>query len=155
MGLYSSAESSVCHSSRQVIAELTVCCSVVQRPQNLAVHLTLVQKADGQNAPPISTKVEAYVGWTGMASASSLAHFQASQAQAGDVGFETIEIDPQFCQGLGLAQGDIVRACLYSRSLSYSRATNTSRLRLDSCMTSAWRNQLLPNRLHLTIGRSS
>lgn len=74
-----------------------------QRPQNLAVHLTLIQRG-GQNA---SSKVEAYVGWTGMASASSLAHFHS--AQSGDGGFETIEIDPQFCQGLNLAQGDVVR----------------------------------------------
>lgn len=47
------------------------------------------------------------MGWTGMASASSLAHFNAGQS--GDGGFETIEIDPQYAQGLGLNQGDLVR----------------------------------------------
>lgn len=67
------------------------------------MHLTLVEHG-GQRA---SQKVEAYVGWTGMASASSLAQFNA--AQSGDIGVETIEIDPQFAQGLGLMQGDIVR----------------------------------------------
>ncbi len=41
-----------------------------------------------------------------MASASSLEHFNASHR--GDVGFETVEIDPQFAQGLALAQGDVV-----------------------------------------------
>lgn len=50
-----------------------------------------------------------------MASASSLAQFNAAQSK--EVGFETVEIDPQFCQGLGLLQGDIVRSpcqsCIY------------------------------------------
>ncbi|KAF6760183.1 peroxisome biogenesis factor 1 [Ephemerocybe angulata] len=58
-----------------------------------------------------------------MASASSLAHFQA--AQAGDsAGFETIEIDPQFCQGLGLAQGDLVEiGLLHDLGVAQSVAT--------------------------------
>lgn len=41
-----------------------------------------------------------------MASASSLAHFNS--AGASDKGLETIEMDPQFAQGLGLAAGDVV-----------------------------------------------
>ena len=41
-----------------------------------------------------------------MASASSLAHFNSADAEKG---FETIEIDPQYAQSLGLAQGDTVR----------------------------------------------
>jgi len=41
-----------------------------------------------------------------MASASSLAQFNASHTTEG--GFETIEIDPQYSLGLGLAQGDLV-----------------------------------------------
>jgi hypothetical protein len=41
-----------------------------------------------------------------MASASSLAHFDSSKP--GDKGLETIEIDPQYAQGLGLNQGDTV-----------------------------------------------
>jgi peroxin-1 len=45
-----------------------------------------------------------------MASASSLAHFNtAASSELGDVGFETVEIDPQYAQGLGFSQGDIVR----------------------------------------------
>ncbi|KAI0083839.1 AAA-domain-containing protein [Irpex rosettiformis] len=73
------------------------------RPQGLAVHLTKVQedgrRSNGTGAP----RGEAYVGWTGMASASSLAQFQS-----GEKGLETIEIDPQFAQSLGLLQGDTV-----------------------------------------------
>jgi peroxin-1 len=78
--------------------------NVLQRPQHLAVHLSLVQN----NGPKQDSngRTEAYVGWTGMASASSLAHFNA--AHSGDGGFETVEIDPQFAQGLGFAQGDVV-----------------------------------------------
>lgn len=72
------------------------------RPQNLAVHLTLVAASKNDS----NAKTEAYVGWTGMASASSLAHFNSSDS--GERGLETIEIDPQYAQGLGLALGDVV-----------------------------------------------
>ncbi|KAJ7647537.1 P-loop containing nucleoside triphosphate hydrolase protein [Roridomyces roridus] len=65
------------------------------RPQHLAVHLTIVS--------PGAEKNEVYVGWTGMASASSLAQFNA-----GDKGLETIEIDPQYALGLGLKENDLV-----------------------------------------------
>ena len=41
-----------------------------------------------------------------MASASSLAHLNA--AHSGERGLETVEIDPQFAQGLGFAQEDVV-----------------------------------------------
>ena len=82
----------------------------LQRPQGLAVHLTLVSSArktlaaSSSNAPP---KLEVYVGWTGMASASSLAHFSAGDDA--NRGMETIEIDPQYAEGLGFALGDVVR----------------------------------------------
>ncbi|KAF7362140.1 putative peroxisomal biogenesis AAA ATPase pex1 [Mycena venus] len=69
------------------------------RPQHLAVHLTLVSLGQTE-------KVEVYVGWTGMASASSLAQFNSSDS--GEKGFETIEIDPQYALGLGLKQNDLV-----------------------------------------------
>ena len=42
-----------------------------------------------------------------MASASSLAYLNAGHL--GERNFETLEIDPQYAQGLGLAQGDLVR----------------------------------------------
>ncbi|KAL1750927.1 P-loop containing nucleoside triphosphate hydrolase protein [Schizophyllum commune] len=72
------------------------------RPQSLAVHLTLVEEEGSKSK---NGKVEAFVGWTGMASASSLAHFNAGSSSSS---FETIEIDPQFAQDLGLAQGSLV-----------------------------------------------
>ena len=70
------------------------------RPQNLAVHLTRGNKNEGV--------IEAYVGWTGMASASSLANF-GGVGDGGERGLETIEMDPQFANALGFNQGDIVR----------------------------------------------
>ncbi|KAF7315231.1 putative peroxisomal biogenesis AAA ATPase pex1 [Mycena indigotica] len=63
------------------------------RPQHLAVHLTLENAA----------RTEVFVGWTGMASASSLAQFNSS-----DPGLETVEIDPQYASSLGLKQNDTV-----------------------------------------------
>jgi len=68
------------------------------------VHLTIVPNASRKTS---QERVEVYVGWTGMASASSLAHFNAGQSSEG--GFETLEIDPQYAQDLGLTQGDVVR----------------------------------------------
>lgn len=41
-----------------------------------------------------------------MASASSLAHFNSADKE---MGFETIEMDPQYATALGLTEGDIVR----------------------------------------------
>lgn len=52
------------------------------------------------------------MGWTGMAFASSLAHF--NYGEAGDRGLETVEIGPQNAEGLGLALGDVVRALFSS-----------------------------------------
>jgi len=45
-----------------------------------------------------------------MASASSLAHF--SSPSSAEKGIETLEIDPQFAQGLGFGPGDVVRTSL-------------------------------------------
>ncbi|KAF7298025.1 putative peroxisomal biogenesis AAA ATPase pex1 [Mycena chlorophos] len=66
------------------------------RPQHLAVHLTFVN----------ADKTEVFVGWTGMASASSLAQFNSSDSS--DRGLETVEIDPQYAASLGLKQNDLV-----------------------------------------------
>ncbi|KAG1724710.1 uncharacterized protein EDB91DRAFT_1170324 [Suillus paluster] len=62
------------------------------RPQTLAVHLKPTD-VEGR---------EVYVGWTGMASASSLASFNST---AGERGIETLEIDPQYTAGLGFKEG--------------------------------------------------
>ncbi|KAJ3727064.1 P-loop containing nucleoside triphosphate hydrolase protein [Lentinula raphanica] len=86
------------------------------RPQNLAVHLTLVP------SKPTASRKEAYVGWTGMASASSLAQFNLSDTT--EKGLETIEIDPQFSQSLGFAQGDTVEiGLIHDMAVAKSVAT--------------------------------
>ncbi|KAG2135369.1 P-loop containing nucleoside triphosphate hydrolase protein [Suillus bovinus] len=87
------------------------------RPQSLAVHLKL---ADGGGR-------EAYVGWTGMASASSLASFNST---AGERGIETLEIDPQYAAGLGFKEGDVVElGLLYD--LPYAKTVSTEPLSAD------------------------
>ncbi|KAI6118955.1 P-loop containing nucleoside triphosphate hydrolase protein [Pisolithus croceorrhizus] len=82
------------------------------RPQSLAVHLK------GDHA-------EAYVGWTGMASASSLAHFNTT-----DRALETVEIDPQFATSLGFSQGDVVEIGLL-HDLSYASSVATEPITPD------------------------
>ncbi|KAF9495315.1 AAA-domain-containing protein [Pleurotus eryngii] len=89
------------------------------RPQGLAVHLSLVAESRSSRA---NVKIEAYVGWTGMASASSLAQFNASGPN--EKGFETVEIDPQYAQGIGFTQGDLVEiGLLHDLSFATSVAT--------------------------------
>ncbi|PPQ98400.1 hypothetical protein CVT24_004079 [Panaeolus cyanescens] len=96
------------------------------RPQHLAIHLTLI--GSGSKTPK-NDNLEVYVGWTGMASASSLAHFNAGQSQE-EGGFETIEMDPQYAQGLGLAQGDIVEIGLL-HDLPHAKSVGTEPLTSD------------------------
>ncbi|KAI0060488.1 AAA-domain-containing protein [Artomyces pyxidatus] len=90
------------------------------RPQHVAILLTSLApslKPDGS-----SSRVEAYVGWTGMLSSSSIAHFSAPSGA--DSALETVEIDPQYAQGLGLTQGDIVEiGLLHNLSTAKSIAT--------------------------------
>ncbi|KAI0665466.1 AAA-domain-containing protein [Trametes maxima] len=95
------------------------------RPQSLAVHLTLVS---GKASPQDVQKREAYVGWTGMASASSLAHFNSSSG--GDKGLETVEIDPQYAEGLGFALGDVVEIGLL-HDLGYAKSVSTEPVTSD------------------------
>jgi hypothetical protein len=90
----------------------------------------------------VHPRIEAYVGWTGMASASSLEHFNANHRS--DVGFETIEIDPQFAQGLGLAQGDVVCGLLSFLSPNLAKQS-IFRLKLASYTISHMQNQLVLN----------
>ncbi|KAM6502170.1 P-loop containing nucleoside triphosphate hydrolase protein [Amanita muscaria] len=71
------------------------------RPQSLAVHLKLLSSAQNER----SRTVEAFVGWTGMAATSSLVHSAKSPSEGVS---DTVEIDPQYAQGLGFQQGDIV-----------------------------------------------
>ncbi|KAI0739475.1 AAA-domain-containing protein [Daedaleopsis nitida] len=97
------------------------------RPQGLAVHLTLVSssKTTTKNAP---TKREAYVGWTGMASASSLAHFNSGDSK--DKGLETVEIDPQYAEGLGFTSGDVVEIGLL-HDLAFAKSVSTEPVTSD------------------------
>ncbi|KAJ3994136.1 P-loop containing nucleoside triphosphate hydrolase protein [Lentinula boryana] len=92
------------------------------RPQNLAVHLAVVPSNS------TTTRKEAYVGWTGMASASSLAQFNVSEPT--EKGLETVEIDPQYSQSLGLAQGDIVEIGLL-HDMAFAKSVATEPLTSD------------------------
>ncbi|KAG6813748.1 hypothetical protein H0H92_007700 [Tricholoma furcatifolium] len=94
------------------------------RPQHLAVHLKLVPSSQG----PDDRNVEAYVGWTGMASASSLTQFSA--AHTAEKTLETVEIDPQYAQGLGLNQGDLVEIGLL-HDLPYAQSVATEPVTSD------------------------
>ncbi|EIW74842.1 AAA-domain-containing protein [Coniophora puteana RWD-64-598 SS2] len=85
------------------------------RPQSLAIHLSPspspASKSQSQSQSKNPNGV--YVGWTGMPSASSLAHFQSQAAASGDDrGLETIELDPQYAVALGFAQDDVVEVGL-------------------------------------------
>lgn len=114
--------------------------TVSERPQGLAVHLSLVP-------PPGRPKKEAYVGWTGMASASSLASFNAGDAgeSAG-----TVEIDPQYAMGLGFVQGDMVCPCSCLIYVTLTRLRSKS-----ACFTTSRMLPLLERSLYLrTIGKS-
>ncbi|KAF8531614.1 P-loop containing nucleoside triphosphate hydrolase protein [Gautieria morchelliformis] len=83
------------------------------RPQSLAVHLISTA-----SQPPKS----AYVGWTGMASSSSLAQFQ-NGIRAGDA-LETVEIDPQVASSLGFTEGSTLEIGLL-HDLEVATSVNT------------------------------
>ncbi|KAI0280178.1 AAA-domain-containing protein [Russula aff. rugulosa BPL654] len=87
------------------------------RPQQVAILLTATAPSpelDGRNR-------SAYVGWTGMVSASSLAHFNSTSS---DNSLETVEIDPQYAEGLGFKEGDVVEVgLLYDLPIAKSVAT--------------------------------
>lgn len=77
------------------------------------------------------------MGWTGMASASSLAQFQA-----GEKGLETIEIDPQFAGSLGFSQGDIVSVfsfCDVGHISTYVLGRDWASARPGSCNIRSYR----------------
>ncbi|QRW12766.1 AAA family ATPase [Ceratobasidium sp. AG-Ba] len=66
------------------------------RPQRLAVHVSLPGSSEG-----------VYLGWSGMAAASSLSKWQQG-AQAAAEALDTIEIDPQVAQSYGFKDGTTV-----------------------------------------------
>lgn len=63
-----------------------------------------------------------------MVSASSLAHFNSTSS---DNSLETVEIDPQYSEGLGFKEGDVVSSCFPSCHLLLT----SSRSKLDCSMT--------------------
>jgi peroxin-1 len=87
------------------------------RPQRLGVVLTPTPTSSSSSSPP--PPPPCHVGWTGMASATSLAHLSHRDG----TGYQTVEIDPQYATSLGLKQGDLVRHShpLFSLSLSLKR----------------------------------
>lgn len=105
-----------------------------QRPQSLGVHLATI--ASSGNPGKI-----AYVGWTGMASASSLAQWNSGRAEGA---LETVEIDPQFGAALGFAEGAVVRRPLEMHNILV--LSTLFRSRLDCCITFLRRNLSRQNR---------
>ncbi|KAG8958543.1 Peroxisome biosynthesis protein pex1 [Tulasnella sp. 419] len=91
------------------------------RPQSLAVHLTTI--TSDKNGKPIS----AYVGWTGMAAASSLAMWNNSKSEGH---LETLEMDPQFAASLGFSEGDTVEIGLL-HDLPVAKSVGTEPLTAD------------------------
>jgi peroxin-1 len=72
------------------------------RPQHLGVVLTPTPTSSSSSSP---SPPPCHVGWTGMASATSLAHLSHRDG----TGYQTVEMDPQYATSLGLKQGDLVR----------------------------------------------
>lgn len=71
---------------------------------------------------------EAHVGWTGLASASSLAQLHSQTTSRGgnssSGSLETVEMDPQFASALGFAQGDVLEiGLLHDLPIAKSIAT--------------------------------
>ena len=81
----------------------------VQRPQRLGVHLKPVQSHSD------SLKDGILLGWTGLASSSSLSNFSRS-ANSSSLPNETVELDPQLALvlGAGFREGDVVGVQLAS-----------------------------------------
>jgi peroxin-1 len=69
-----------------------------QRPQGLILHLSPFVASSSKVTPKT-----AYLGWSGLAAASSLAGIGAG------VEGETVEVDPEVAMGLGWPEGTIVR----------------------------------------------
>jgi peroxin-1 len=85
---------------------------------------------------------EAYVGWTGFPSASSLAQFQSQNARR--EGFmETVEIDPQYAQALGFAEGITLEIGLL-HDLAVAKSISTEPYSADD-----W--EILVNLLRITV----
>ncbi|KAJ9118613.1 hypothetical protein QFC22_003833 [Naganishia vaughanmartiniae] len=99
------------------------------RPQSLIINLKHVNaaihaKSGGQASTGRAT--QAFLGWSGLASASSLEMY--GNAQNGKGSTETIEMDPEVAAQLGWAEGDLVEigllpAASKARSVSVTPMT--------------------------------
>lgn len=92
-----------------------------QRPQSLIINLKHLP-TNGQQKPSRASQVS--LGWSGLASASSLEMYGSGQAQV-----ETVEMDPEVASGLGWKEGDlvevgVVRQATKGRSVSVTPATS-------------------------------
>ncbi|KAG9016438.1 Peroxisome biosynthesis protein pex1 [Tulasnella sp. JGI-2019a] len=96
------------------------------RPQSLAIHLA---KQEHRSSRSGDTPTAAYVGWTGMAAASSLAAWNSS-SQGSETHLETIEMDPQYAQTFGFAENDVVEIGLLHK-LPLAKAVHTEPLTAD------------------------
>ena len=109
---YRSLRSNLVHLPLSLYAQLAqsqtvgrpYCCRATahpQRPQGIILHISpLVAGSSSSKAS------EAYLGWSGLAAASSLG---LSGVGAGDKDvLETLEVDPEVAGGLGLPEGTIV-----------------------------------------------
>lgn len=84
-----------------------------QRPQSLIIHLTFLStpgsgrpssSSSSSSAPARSTDI----GWSGLASASSLSGFASSSSGNASSSADTIELDPDVCFSLGWPEGSLV-----------------------------------------------
>ncbi|ORY27869.1 P-loop containing nucleoside triphosphate hydrolase protein [Naematelia encephala] len=74
------------------------------RPQGIILHLSpLVSPSSSSSRPPQA----AYLGWSGLAAASSLAGVGLVGSSRGE-GLETVEVDPEVAMGLGWAEGTVL-----------------------------------------------
>ncbi|KAK4686120.1 peroxin-1, partial [Tremellales sp. Uapishka_1] len=84
------------------------------RPQSLILHLAPLVVASTSRSPPQA----AYLGWSGLAAASSLAGFGGGDG-------ETVEIDPEVALGLGWPEGTIVEISVIHQPVKAKSVTVT------------------------------
>ncbi|CAG7848727.1 SubName: Full=Probable PEX1-peroxisomal assembly protein-peroxin {ECO:0000313/EMBL:CCA69948.1} [Serendipita indica DSM 11827] len=89
------------------------------RPQAVSVHLSNLVKGSGHKS--------AYLGWTGLASASSTARWGS---KGGDESLDTVEVDPQLCASLGFNEGDVLELGLV-HNLPVAKSVSTEPLTPD------------------------
>ena len=87
---------------------------ISQRPQSIVVHLNPLATASSSRQTP----KPAYLGWSGLAAASSLA--EVGTVSAG--GLETVEVDPEVAMSLGWVEGSMVSQYDFPRTCQRAEA---------------------------------